>query len=79
LRWKRSAAKAKGYDSCPMIGFDPVNVAEIITLPSDHVIGGMIAVVSGHGSPAKIVAVDGMDDEAIQALFPREKPGQSGG
>jgi nitroreductase len=38
------AAKAMGYDSCPMIGFDPVKVAEIIHLPSDHVIGFMIAV-----------------------------------
>ena len=38
------AAKAMGYDSCPMIGFDPVKVAEIINLPSDHVIGFMIAV-----------------------------------
>jgi hypothetical protein len=27
-----------------MIGFDPVKVAEIINLPSDHVIGFMIAV-----------------------------------
>ena len=38
------AAKAMGYDSCPMIGFDPVQVAELINLPSDHVIGFMIAV-----------------------------------
>jgi nitroreductase len=38
------AAKAMGYDSCPMIGFDQVKVAEIINLPSDHVIGFMIAV-----------------------------------
>ena len=38
------AAKSMGYDSCPMIGFDPVMVAEIINLSSDHVIGFMIAV-----------------------------------
>jgi nitroreductase len=38
------AAKAMGYDSCPMIGFDPVKVAEIINLPGDHAIGFMIAV-----------------------------------
>lgn len=37
-------AKAMGYDTCPMIGFDPVQVAEIINLPEDHVIGFMIAV-----------------------------------
>jgi len=38
------AAQAMGYDSCPMIGFDQVKVAEIINLPSDHVIAFMIAV-----------------------------------
>jgi nitroreductase len=38
------AAKAMGYDSCPMIGFDPVQVGELINLPDDHVIGFMIAV-----------------------------------
>jgi len=33
-----------------------------------------IAVVSGHASPAKIVAVDGMANEAIRQVFHREKP-----
>ena len=37
-------AKAMGYDSCPMIGFDPVQVADLINLPEDHVIGFMISV-----------------------------------
>jgi nitroreductase len=30
------AAKAMGYDSCPMIGFDFAAVGEIIGLPEDH-------------------------------------------
>jgi len=30
------AAKAMGYDTCPMIGFDFAAVAEIIDLPVDH-------------------------------------------
>jgi len=38
-----------------------------------------IAVVSGHSSPAKVLEVDGMDDGAIRAAFPREKPGESSG
>ena len=38
-----------------------------------------IAVVSGHGSPAKVVDIDGMDAAAIRAAFPNEKPGKSGG
>ncbi|MGB3533111.1 MAG: nitroreductase family protein [Microcoleaceae cyanobacterium] len=37
-------AKAMGYDSCPMIGFDPEKVAEIIHLPPDHLISFMIVV-----------------------------------
>ncbi len=38
------AAKAMGYDSCPMIGFDPKAVASLIHLPADHTIGMMISV-----------------------------------
>ena len=41
------AAKDMGYDSCPMIGFDPDAVARLIQLPADHVIGFMIAVGKG--------------------------------
>lgn len=41
------AAKAMGYDSCPMIGFDPDEVAKLINLPEDHVIGLMISVGKG--------------------------------
>lgn len=38
------AAKAMGYDSCPMIGFDTQRVAELICLPDDHVIGMMLTI-----------------------------------
>ncbi len=37
-------AKDMGYDSCPMIGFDSVKIAEIIKLPAEHVIGMMVTV-----------------------------------
>ena len=37
-------AKSMGYDSCPMIGFEPEKVAEIIDLPKNHVIGMMLTV-----------------------------------
>ena len=33
------AAKALGYDTCPMAGFDPEAVGRLINLPPDHVIG----------------------------------------
>ena len=38
------AAKSMGYDSNPMIGFDPDKVAEIIHLPEDHIISMMLVV-----------------------------------
>ena len=41
------AAKAMGYDSCPMIGFDAGKVAELIHLPEDHVIGFIVVVGKG--------------------------------
>ena len=41
------AAKAMGYDSCPMDGFDFEAVGKIINLPEDHVISFMIAVGKG--------------------------------
>ncbi|NES17685.1 MAG: nitroreductase family protein [Symploca sp. SIO3E6] len=37
-------AKAMGYDSCPMIGFDLAQVAELVKLPDDNVIGPMVAI-----------------------------------
>ena len=38
------AARAMGYDSGAMIGFDPERVAQIIRLPEDHVIGMLVVV-----------------------------------
>ena len=38
------AAKAMGYDSCPMIGYDIDKVAALIGLPDDHVMGPMVAI-----------------------------------
>jgi nitroreductase len=41
-----------GYDSCPMIGFDPAKVGECIQLPQDHVIG-MIVTIGKASKPAQ--------------------------
>jgi nitroreductase len=38
------AAKSMGYDSCPMVGFDPKKVAEIIKLPEDHIISMLLPI-----------------------------------
>jgi uncharacterized protein (TIGR00251 family) len=53
----------------------------VVTLLADRLgtDSSSIAVVSGHGSSAKIVAVDGMDDEAIRQAFPSDKPGKNSG
>ncbi|MCA9394237.1 MAG: nitroreductase family protein [Candidatus Omnitrophica bacterium] len=45
------AAKDRGYDSCPMIGYDIDKVAELIRLPADHVMGPMIAIGKGTKEP----------------------------
>jgi len=45
------AAKAMGYDSCPMIGFDIDGVAKLIHLPDDHVMGPMVAIGKGTKQP----------------------------
>lgn len=38
------SAKAMGYDSCPMDGFDFAAVGELIRLPQDHVISMFVAI-----------------------------------
>lgn len=41
------AAKAMGYDSCPMDGFDFEKVGQLISLPDDHVIALCLAIGKG--------------------------------
>lgn len=41
------AAKAMGYDSCPMDGFDFSAVSKLINLPDDHVISLFVAIGKG--------------------------------
>lgn len=45
------AAKDMGYNSCPMIGFDGDQLATLINLPADHVIG-MIVTIGKATTPA---------------------------
>lgn len=40
-------AKAMGYDSCALIGFDPVEVGKIIDLPQDHIISMLLTIGKG--------------------------------
>ncbi len=59
------AAKAMGYDSCPMIGYDPGKVAEIIGLPENHVIGMMLTV----GKAAKPAQARGGQIDKSEVVF----------
>jgi nitroreductase len=47
------AAKAMGLDTCPMVGFLPDKVAELIQLPPDHVIT-MLITVGKANKPANV-------------------------
>ena len=38
------AATSLGYDTCPMVGYDPDELAKIINLPDDHVLGMIIVI-----------------------------------
>lgn len=41
------SAKAMGYDSCPMVGFDFDKVAELVRLPKDHAVAAMLVIGKG--------------------------------
>lgn len=41
------AARAMGYDSCPMDGFNFKEVGELIQLPDDHVVAMFVAIGKG--------------------------------
>ncbi|MEM6413623.1 MAG: nitroreductase family protein [Pseudomonadota bacterium] len=45
------AATAMGYASCPMIGFEIEEVANLIDLPKDHVMGPLVAIGKGTKDP----------------------------
>jgi len=45
------SAKAMGYDSCPMDGFDFDAVAKLIRLPEDYVIAMFVAIGKGTKEP----------------------------
>lgn len=41
------SAKAMGYDSCPMVGFDFEQVAQLIHLPKDYAVAAMLVIGKG--------------------------------
>jgi len=64
------AAKAMGYDSCPMDGFDFDKVAELIRLPDDHVIAMFVAIGKGTKEAWPRPGQLALDEVVIENSFP---------
>ncbi len=63
------SAKAMGYDSCPMIGFDPDAVAQLIHLPADHLIVMLLAIGRASAEPAPRGGQSPIDELLINNRF----------
>lgn len=63
------AAKAMGYDSCPMDGFDYEKVGRLIHLPQDHVVSMFVVVgkkvQDAYGKPGQLP----LDEVVIRNTF----------
>lgn len=66
------AAKAMGYDSCPMDGFDFEAVGRLINLPSDHAIAMFVAIGKGTRPPGPRPGQLSMEEVVIADRFARE-------
>jgi len=62
-------AKALGYDSCPMDGFDYAAVAAVIDLPADHEIAFMIALGKGTEQPWPKPGQLALDEVMVENRF----------
>jgi nitroreductase len=68
-------AQSRGWNSCPMIGFDPTQVCEILAVPADHVPVMLVTLGKGatppHGSErlpmADTVMLDRFGGSSLQA------------
>jgi len=63
------AAKALGYDSCPMDGFDYESVGKLINLPDDHVIAMFVAIGKGTKEPWPRPGQLSLDEVVIHNKF----------
>jgi nitroreductase len=66
------AATSMGYDSCPMDGFDFDKVAELIDLPSDHVIAMFVAIGKGIEEPWPRGGQLDLDEVVVKNKFVRQ-------
>jgi nitroreductase len=65
------SAKAMGYDSCPMDGFDFDAAAKLIELPDDHIISMLIAIGKGTKEPWPRPGQLPVHEVSLQNRFPR--------
>lgn len=63
------AAKAMGYDSCPMDGFDFDEVGRLINLPADHAIAMFVAVGKAVSPANPRSGPIGMDEAVVWNRF----------
>ena len=63
------AAKAMGYDSCPMDGFDFDAVGKLINLPEDHIVTMFVVVGKGTKAPWPRPGQLPLNDVYIQDKF----------
>jgi len=63
------AAKALGYDSCPMDGFDFDKVGELINLPNDHVVTMFVTIGKAAGDAYPRGGQLDMADIVVQDRF----------
>lgn len=64
------AAKALGYDSGALVGFDPDKVAKLINLPEDHVVGMLLVIGKKLKEPQERGGQLAYDEVVIEDRFP---------
>jgi nitroreductase len=63
------AAQSLGYDSCPMVGFRPEKVAELLRLPADHLLAFLVALGKAIQPPWPKPGPLTFDEVVIQERF----------
>ena len=66
------AAAELGYDTCPMIGFEPQKLAELINLPDDHILTLMLAIGKQKQPPMPRSGQLPMEEVTIYDQFPSD-------
>lgn len=63
------AARGKGLESCPMVGFDFEAVGKLVNLPENHVIGLMVAIGRQAAAPLPRFGKLRLDEAVVRNRF----------